>query len=173
MAPKPLAECFQIPVDGLVPGRRYSAPQHSPGGKESREQLDGIDVPWPAEALAQTLERPRTDTVMFDEAGQHLSIHPPHRDARLMKPHQDVPAGTSVAHERIGRIPIGGALGQELLEQAQALVELARMLDPSRVLEEPDKPERSGDELPRPPREHLATLAFHSPTPAMVTTKAP
>ena len=68
MAPKPLAECFQIPVDGLVPGRGYSAPQHSPGGKESREQLDRINVPCTAEALAQTLERLRTDTVMFAEA---------------------------------------------------------------------------------------------------------
>ena len=61
-----------------------------------------------------------------------------------MKPHQDVPAGTAIAHDRVGRVSIGGALGQELLEQAQALVELARMLDQSRVLEEPDKPERSG-----------------------------
>ena len=110
---------------------------------------------------------------MFDEAGQHLAIHPPHRNARLVKPHQDVAAGTSIAHDRIGRISIGSALGQELLEQTQALVEFARMLDPSRVLEEPDKPERSGDELPGPPGEHLATLAFHPATPAIMTTKAP
>ena len=90
-----------------------------------------------------------------------------------MKPHQDVPAGTSIAHDRIGRISIGRARGEELLEQAQALVELARMLDPPRVLEVTNKPECSGDELPGPPGEHLASLAFHSPTPAIVSTKAP
>ena len=53
---------------------------------------------------------------MCDEAPQHFGIHPPHRDARLVKPHQDVPAGTSIAHERIGRISVRRALDQELLE---------------------------------------------------------
>lgn len=71
MAPKPLSECFQLPIDGFVPGRRYSARHHSPSGKESRERLDGVDVARTAEALAQALERPRTDAVMCDETGQH------------------------------------------------------------------------------------------------------
>ena len=83
--------------------------------------------------LTQALERPRTDTVMFDEAAQDLGIQPAQRNARLVKPHQDVPAGTSIAHDRIGRISIGRALGQELLEQAQALVDLARMRSIRRV----------------------------------------
>ena len=110
---------------------------------------------------------------MGDEALQHVGVHPPHRDARLVKPHQDVPAGTSIAGERIRRISAPGALGQELLEQAQALVELARMLDVSALLEEPNEPERPGDELPGATGEHLATLAFHSRAPAIVAAKAP
>ena len=110
---------------------------------------------------------------MGDEALQHVGIHPPHRDARLVKPYQDVPAGASIAHERIGRISAPGALGHEFLEQAQAFVELARMLETSALLEEPNEPERSGDELPGPTGEHLAVLAFHSRAPAIVTAKAP
>ena len=43
----------------------------------------------------------------------------------------------------------------------------------SALLEEPNEPERSGDELPEPTGEHLATLAFHSRAPAVVTAKAP
>ena len=147
MAPEPLAECFQILTDGLIPGRRYGARHHSPSGKESRERLDGVDVARTAEALAQALERPRTDAVMCDETGQHPGIQPPHRGPRLVKPHQDVPAGTAIAHERTGRISMRGALGQELLEQAHAVVELARMLDPSRLLEVTNKPERSNSRL--------------------------
>ncbi len=110
---------------------------------------------------------------MCDEALQHVGIHPPHRDARLVKPYQDVPAGTSIAHERIGRISVHRALDQELLEEAQAFVELARMLETSALLEEPNEPERAGDELPGRTGEHLATLAFHSRAPAIVTAKAP
>ncbi|MDE0459851.1 MAG: hypothetical protein OXI15_21385 [Chromatiales bacterium] len=110
---------------------------------------------------------------MFDKAAQHFGIHPLHRDTRLVKPYQDVAAGAAIAHERIRRIALRRALGQELLEQAQALVELARMRDASCLLEESNEPERSGDELPGPPGKHLATLAFHSRTPAIVSTKAP
>ena len=159
MASKPLTERFQIRIDDLVAGRRYSTRQHAPGGKEDREELDWIDVSATPETLARALERSRTDTVMGDEALQHAGIHPPHRDARLVEPHQDVPAGTPIAHERIGRVAAPRALGQELLEEAQAFVELAWMLETSALLEEPNEPERSGDELPGPTGEHLATLA--------------
>ena len=109
---------------------------------------------------------------MFDEAPEHLGIHPLHRGTRLVKPYQDVAAGAAIAHERIGCIALRRALGQELLEQAQALVELARMRDASCLLEESNEPERSRDELPGPPGNHLATLAFHSRAPALVTAKA-
>ena len=47
------------------------------------------------------------------------------------------------------------------------------MRDASCLLEESNEPERSRDELPGPPGNHLATLAFHSRTPAIVSTNAP
>ena len=80
-----------------------------------------------------------------------------------------VMGASRVAHDDATR---HAGAGQELLEQAQALVELARMLDVSALLEEPNEPERSGDELPGATGEHLTTLAFPPRAPAIVAAKA-
>ena len=102
MAPEPLAECFQILTDGLIPGRRYGARHHSPSGKESRERLDGVDVARTAEALAQALERPWTDAVMCDETG-HPRIQP-HRGSNAI----DIEAAT-LPRRRTGHTPASSA----------------------------------------------------------------
>ena len=83
---------------------------------------------------------PRADTVMVDEPFHRAGVHLRQWNTALVEPGQEVVASVAMALERPRPIAFGAQLSEILIEEAQAVGELARMPNPTRVLGETNEP---------------------------------
>lgn len=146
--------------------------QDAPVGQKSQKRFERVNVATAGDALARALEGTRTDAVVLRETAQDRAIDRCDRNARAVQPHQNVPAGTPVAGQRVARVAIRRASRDEIVEQTQALVEFPGMWDEPIVLQETGEPERTGHESAQARGAHLAALSDHARTAAVVTAEA-